>query len=698
MYDSDEDPERRRDKFARERRDDDRRGGSNNYSRYDNSQKRPPPRRDEYPSKRPREDGYEPSPRNGDETPVEESIYSGPLLTFKKFLLGQDDDITDEEALKKYNEYKAEHKKHQMERFFRSHKDEEWFRQKYNPEDVKKVREAQLANVNKRLEVFNELKESGQLDTFSLDYNNAEKVIRTMDALVVKLEGGSDEELKAVLTQKIEDESVAELKKEKTESSEEEKTATNDTEAEDGAIDEGNDKSSKVNIHKTCSVFLRNIPPSVTYEEIEALCKRSPGFLRLALSDGIAERKFYRRGWATFKRDVNIKEICWNLNSVRIRDTDLNGIINRDITRRIRTCNGISAHKTVAINDLKLAVKLVALYDKRLGLFNAADETPEDREKDIRMGVDLVAASTNPILKEIRHLVPDDALEEVSPEEAELLGIANSVPTNGNSDEKVKFERDEAILKALDLIVLYLRFVHSVDFYNHGHYSQEDAMPNRCGLLHVRGQPPSGAQFVNDESGNLVVPQKFIQDFIAGFNARIEKGLIEKEYVSEEEQEKLGKKDGAKEVEKFIEKNTVELAKDKWLCPLSGKKFKGPEFIRKHLQSKHEEKLEEVRVEADYFNNYIADAQRPMDVEPRLGPVARDVGSRDREYGRDREDDRNSTGGYGRDRAPPPSRHSAGGGGFGGGGRGGRYFDEQPRRDNRPQVSYRDLDAPEDIP
>ena len=29
------------------------------------------------------------------------------------------------------------------------------------------------------------------------------------------------------------------------------------------------------------------------------------------------------------------------------------------------------------------------------------------------------------------------------------------------------------------------------------------------------------------------------------------------------------------EVEKFVQANTQELGKDKWLCPLSGKKFKG---------------------------------------------------------------------------------------------------------------------------
>ena len=49
------------------------------------------------------------------------------------------------------------------------------------------------------------------------------------------------------------------------------------------------------------------------------------------------------------------------------------------------------------------------------------------------------------------------------------------------------------------------------------------------------------------------------------------------------------------EVEKFIQSNTQELGKDKWLCPLSGKKFKGPEFVRKHILNKNADKLDEVR-------------------------------------------------------------------------------------------------------
>lgn len=48
------------------------------------------------------------------------------LLSFKQFLTTQEDNIDDQEAVKKYNEYKLEFKKGQLSDFFLAHKDEEW--------------------------------------------------------------------------------------------------------------------------------------------------------------------------------------------------------------------------------------------------------------------------------------------------------------------------------------------------------------------------------------------------------------------------------------------------------------------------------------------------------------------------------------------------------------------------------------------
>lgn len=51
------------------------------------------------------------------------------------------------------------------------------------------------------------------------------------------------------------------------------------------------------------------------------------------------------------------------------------------------------------------------------------------------------------------------------------------------------------------------------------------------------------------------------------------------------------------EVEKFINANTQKLGENKYLCPLSGKKFRGPDFVRKHISNKHKEALEEVKTD-----------------------------------------------------------------------------------------------------
>ncbi len=46
-----------------------------------------------------------------------------------------------------------------------------------------------------------------------------------------------------------------------------------------------------------------------------------------------------------------------------------------------------------------------------------------------------------------------------------------------------------------------------------------------------------------------------------------------------------------------MELNTQKLAESKYLCPLSGKKFKGPDYVRKHIFNKHMDKVEEFKQE-----------------------------------------------------------------------------------------------------
>ena len=104
------------------------------------------------------------------------------------------------------------------------------------------------------------------------------------------------------------------------EDDENEKQTDTKKEEEEEKMDEDRDIKPKPRaLHKTTSIFLRNLAPTITKQEVEAMCKRYPGFLRAAIADPQPERRWFRRGWITFERDVKIKEICYSLNNIRLR-------------------------------------------------------------------------------------------------------------------------------------------------------------------------------------------------------------------------------------------------------------------------------------------------------------------------------------------------------------------------------------------
>ena len=88
-----------------------------------------------------------------------------------------------------------------------------------------------------------------------------------------------------------------------------------------------------------------------------------------------------------------------------------------------------------------------------------------------------------------------------------------------------------------------------------------------------------------------------VSEWMTSFESKLKSFLEPTFMLQGQDAEKLGLKKEEDEVEKFITSNIQELGKDKWLCPLSGKKFKGPEFVRKHILTKHSEKIEEVKFE-----------------------------------------------------------------------------------------------------
>lgn len=540
------------------------------------------------------------------------------------------------------------------------------FKLKYHPEDSIKRKEECKAALEKRIDVFMKFIDEGKMNGIAIDGDQSDALIKLLDSVVIFLEGGSEFDIQ-ILDQEAQEKAAAEEQKkaaaaaakeaptedqpsttaegdaekvdeekkagdedekqengtknteeEKEEKMDEEnseeankKEADADNEAEQNGTDEAKetngDEEKKIDeddeekeskpkaLHKTASIFLRNLAPTITKQEVEAMCKRYPGFLRAAIADPQPERRWFRRGWITFERDVKIKEICYSLNNIRLRDFELGPIVNRDLSRRIRTVNGITVDKKVVRNDIKLAAKVITNLDTKWNLWQNPQENRDanDAKASSEMGI----ISNNPILNNIT----DYLIEEASAEEEELLGKNNDLEDGEEGEEGNKVARDEELVRVLDKLLFYLRIVHSVDFYNHSEYPNEDEMPNRCGIMHARGIPPAGNISITD-----------IEDYCANFEKKMGSFLQPRADLTEDDAGKLGMKNEDDEVEKFVQANTQELGKDKWLCPLSGKKFKGPDFVRKHIFNKHAEKVDEVKKEVQYYNNYLKDPRRPQ--------------------------------------------------------------------------------------
>ena len=229
-------------------------------------------------------------------------------------------------------------------------------------------------------------------------------------------------------------------------------------------------------------------------------------------------------------------------------------MVNKPLSKRIRHGPELSRHKQVVVRDLELASKLMRKLDAR---------------QDI--------PSESMILERAEDLLLKKGQERIVLEE--------------------KAEEDDLeLMECLDSMLIYLRVVHSVDWYTGAVY-KEDKMPNRLGIFHVR---PIGQAI-----------EAYVESYLEDTQQRTDQLIVEKLMLSEEEVIRMGGKTLEEELEMFFKESVEELSKDKWLCKLSGKKFRSFEFVKKHMVNKFPGKVKQVRMEVEFLKNFLADPDRP---------------------------------------------------------------------------------------
>lgn len=66
----------------------------------------------------------------------------------------------------------------------------------------------------------------------------------------------------------------------------------------------------------------------------------------------------------------------------QLRDCELGAIVNRDLSRRIRSVNGLTSHKQIVRHDIKLSAKIVHNLDNRVGLWNEEKKDESAKQED----------------------------------------------------------------------------------------------------------------------------------------------------------------------------------------------------------------------------------------------------------------------------------------------------------------------------
>lgn len=109
-------------------------------------------------------------------------IFSPYSRLLQEFLLNTDDNVDETESVRRYNQYKLDFRRQQLQDFFLQHKDQEWFRSKYHPDATAGKRAESLAALKTRLRVFLFLLDNSWLDDVLLDMDHAPSIIKLMDA------------------------------------------------------------------------------------------------------------------------------------------------------------------------------------------------------------------------------------------------------------------------------------------------------------------------------------------------------------------------------------------------------------------------------------------------------------------------------------------------------------------------------------
>ena len=75
---------------------------------------------------------------------------------------------------------------------------------------------------------------------------------------------------------------------------------------------------------------------------------------------------------------------------MKLRDRDIGAIVNSELKQRVRTISGLTLHRPVMKQDVKLAARLIQSLDGRWSLWHDQTEEKKDKEKEVERKSDVL--------------------------------------------------------------------------------------------------------------------------------------------------------------------------------------------------------------------------------------------------------------------------------------------------------------------
>ena len=479
-----------------------------------------------------------------------------PLVTFDLFCKlyiekGGENNLNQNEFKKLYEEYKLNHEQKNNEQFYKHHKDDEWFLEKYHPYKYTQFNQKERSEMcQKKAKLF-------------FDAYNIENLINKNEIIDIKEDNNK-------LTQKFN--YIFDLKEEH-EYNKNIKLLYTKINLTENKIEEVERDLKNIPLNK--EIIQKEIeedgkpyyfynPDYLTLYNISSLTKnidiisiinvfkKYPGFVSLSLTEPERINGYKRSFWAYYDNENNFLNALKNLKEYELREDFIIKVIKSETTQNFH-------YKKIKITP---------------PLF-------EDRLKEDIIGSNKIIT----ILDNYREIVNNPLIES--------LNI-----------EKISDMKDEELINILNLNILYLRKVHGFCYYCLKGFKDERNLAKKCDFLHLRHYIKLGkrnnTENININELNITEEElKNAIEFDKLFTNKLNELLNDKnkinsilllrpKYLMDDEIAFDKLEDEKRE---FIKKNSEQLDIEKFECQLCKKKFIAFNYIENHMKNKHSEKM-----------------------------------------------------------------------------------------------------------